>query len=57
MIKRRLAYAEVSLVQYDVALALKELASRMSEPTTMSFHHLKKLFKILEEDYGLLSRS
>ena len=27
----------------DVAFTVKELASRMANPTTMSFHHLKKL--------------
>ena len=36
--------------RYDVAFTVKELASRMANPTTMSFHHLKKF-------YGLLSNS
>ena len=35
---------------------MKELASRMSNPTAMSFHHLKKFLgpRVLEEGYGLL---
>ena len=38
--------------RYDVAFTVKELASRMSNPVAMSFHHLKLLKK-----YGLLSSS
>ena len=49
MTKRRLAY-------YDVAFTVKELASRMSNPTTMSFHHFKKFLGYLKKtvDYCLV---
>ena len=42
--------------RYDVAFAVKELASRMSNPTAMSFHHLKKLLGYLKKtmDYCLV---
>ena len=41
---------------YDVAFTVKELASRMSNPTAMSFHHLKKFLGILKKamDYCLV---
>ena len=35
--------------RYDVAFSVKELASRMSNPTAMSFHHLKKLLGYLKK--------
>ena len=42
--------------RYDVAFSVKELASRMSNPTAMSFHHLKKFLGILKKamDYCLV---
>ena len=44
--------------RYDVALAftVKELASTMSSPTAMSFHHLKKFLGYLKKatDYCLV---
>ena len=42
--------------RYDVAFTVKELASRMSNPTTMSFHHLKKFLGYLKKtvDYFLV---
>ena len=40
--------------RYDVARTVKELASRMSNPTAMSFNHTKEVPRILEEDYGLV---
>ena len=40
---------------YDAAFAVKELASRMSNPTAMSFHHLKKFLGYLKTmDYCLV---
>ena len=35
--------------RYDVAFAVKDLASRMSNPTAMSFHHLKKFLGYLKK--------
>ena len=42
--------------RYGVAFAVKELASRMSSPTAMSFHHLKKFLGYLKKtmDYCLI---
>ena len=42
--------------RYDVAFTVKELASRMAKPTTMSFHHLKKFLGYLKKamDYCLV---
>ena len=42
--------------RYDVAFTVKELASRMSIPTAMSFHHLKKFLGYLKKamDYCLV---
>ena len=44
--------------RYDVAFTVKELASRMSSPTAMSFHHLKKFLGYLKKtvDYCLVRR-
>ena len=41
--------------RYDVAFQVKEVASRMSNPTAMSFHHLKKFLGYLKQamDYCL----
>ena len=41
--------------RYDVAFTVRELASKMSSPTAMSFHHLKKLLGCLKKtmDYCL----
>ena len=35
--------------RYDVPLTVKELASRMADPTTMSFHHLKMFLRYLKQ--------
>ena len=42
--------------RYDVAFAVKEFASTMSDPTAMSFHHLKKFLGYLKKamDYCLV---
>ena len=41
--------------RYDVAFTAKELASRMSNPTAMSFHHLKKFLEFLKKTMDFLS--
>ena len=43
--------------RYDVAFTVKELASRMTNPTTMSFHHLKKFLGYLKKTVGFLLSS
>ena len=42
--------------RYDVACRVKEVASRMSNPTAMSFHRLKKVLGYLKKamDYCLV---
>ena len=42
--------------RYDVAFTVKEMASRMSKPTAMSFHRWKKLLGYLKKtmDYCLV---
>ena len=57
---RSIAGSGIYLCQerYDVALTVKELASRMSNPTaTNVISPLEEVPRILEEDYGLLSSS
>ena len=39
--------------RYDVAFTVKELASRMSNPTAMSFHQLKKFLGRLKKTWTI----
>ena len=52
---KKSAYSE-SIERYHVAFTVKELGSRMSNPTTMSFHHLTKCPGYLKKtmDYCLV---